>query len=400
MSFLENIREEILSLEDELVELRRDFHMYPELGFKEERTSAKIASYLKELGLEVREKIAHTGVTAVLKGEKGPGKCVMLRADMDALPLQEQNNAPYRSRNDGVMHACGHDAHMAMLLVAAKILARHKEEIPGEILFVFQPNEEIAGALKMIEEGALDDPKPEAAFAIHVWAPIESGKIGATPGAVMAALDVFDVKIKGKGGHTGAPHMAVDPILAAADVVTSVQMIQTREIDVLKPTLIMFGRLKAGTAKNIIPAEAELSGTIRCLYEGGPDSPEKPAERFKRVVEDVCRKHRCECDVNFNAENFTLINDAAMTELVRKTAADVVGSDNLIDYIGTAGEDFAEFAKRIPSCFYFLGAGNAQKGTDFPQHHPCFDIDEAVLPMGVEMHVRTAMSFLGGGKGK
>jgi amidohydrolase len=393
MTFLENIREEIGSLKEEIVALRRDFHMYPELGFKEERTSAKIALYLKELGFYVREKIAHTGVTAVLEGGR-PGPCVMLRADMDALPVQEQNDVPYRSRNDGVMHACGHDAHMAMLLVAAKILARHREDVPGRILFLFQPNEEIAGALKMIEEGALKDPKPDAAFAIHVWAPIESGKIAASAGPVMAALDVFDIRIKGQGGHTGAPHLAVDPILAAADVVTSVQMIQTREIDVLKPTLVMFGKMNAGTAKNVIPGEAELAGTIRYLYEGGPESPEKPVERFRRIVEDVCRKHRCECELEIGSENITLVNDVSMADLVRKTAADVVGPENLIDYISTAGEDFSEFARIIPSCFYFLGAGNERKGTCYPQHHPRFDIDEDVLPLGVEMHIRTAMAFL------
>jgi len=393
MIFLENIKEEIRSLEDEIVALRRDFHMYPELGFQEERTSARIASYLKDLNLDVKEKIAGTGVTAVLEGGK-PGPCVMLRADMDALPLQEQNDVPYRSRKDGVMHACGHDAHMAMLLVAARILSRHAADVPGRILFLFQPNEEIAGALKMIEEGALKDPKPDAAFAIHVWAPIESGKIAASAGPVMAALDVFDIRIKGRGGHTGAPHMAVDPILAAADVVTSVQMIQTREIDVLKPTLIMFGKMSAGTAKNIIPDEAELAGTIRYLYEGGPESPERPVERFRRIVEDVCRKHRCECDLEIGSENITLVNDASMADLVRKTAAEVVGPDNLIDYIGTAGEDFSEFARIIPSCFYFLGAGNEKKGVCYPQHHPRFDIDEGILSLGVEMHIRTAMKFL------
>lgn len=393
MTFPENIKEEIGSLEEELVALRRDFHMYPELGFQEERTSARIASYLKDLNLDVKEKIAGTGVTAVLDGGR-PGPCVMLRADMDALPLQEQNDVPYRSRNDGVMHACGHDAHMAMLLVAARILARHGEDVPGRILFLFQPNEEIAGALKMIEEGALKDPKPDAAFAIHVWAPIESGKIAASAGPVMAALDVFDISIKGRGGHTGAPHMAVDPVLAAADVVTSVQMIQTREIDVLKPTLIMFGKMNAGTAKNIIPGEAELAGTIRYLYEGGPESPERPVERFRRIVEDVCRKHRCECDLEIDSENITLVNDASMADLVRKTAADVAGPDNLIDYIGTAGEDFSEFARIIPSCFYFLGAGSEKKGACYPQHHPRFDIDEGILPLGVEMHIRTAMTFL------
>ncbi|GAB6280403.1 MAG: M20 family metallopeptidase [Thermovirga sp.] len=393
MDGLANIREEIASLNEELVALRRDFHMYPELGFQEKRTSEKVASYLDDLGLKVRKKVARTGVIGVLEGS-GEGPCVMLRADMDALPLEEKNDSPYRSRNDGVMHACGHDAHVAMLLAAAKVLARRREKIPGSIVFLFQPNEEAAGALKMIEEGALENPRPDAAFAIHVWTPIESGKIAASPGPVMAALDTFDITIKGRGGHTGAPHMAIDPVLAAADLITSVQMIQTREIDVLRPTLIMFGKINAGTAKNIVPDIINLGGTIRYLYEGGSESPEKPIVRFERVVRNVCQAHQCEWDLEFVPENTTVINDECVTGIVRKAAREVVGSGNLTDYIGTAGEDFSEFARILPSCFYFLGAGNMGKGISYPHHHPRFDIDEDVLPLGVEMHVRTAIGFL------
>ncbi len=393
MDCLKNIREEISSLNEELVALRRDFHMYPELGFQEQRTSEKIASYLKNLGFTVREKIAHTGVTGVLEGS-GEGRCVLLRADMDALPLEEQNDSSYCSRNKGVMHACGHDAHMAMLLVAAKVLSRRREEIPGKIVFLFQPNEEVGGALKMIEEGALEDPKPDAAFAIHVWTPIESGKIAATAGPVMAALDTFEITIKGQGGHTGAPHTAIDPVLAAADLVTSVQMIQTREIDVLKPTLIMFGKINAGTANNIVPDEVKLGGTIRYLYRSGPDSPEKPLVRFERIVKNVCQAHQCDWDLEFSPENTTVINDEGVTALVRKAAGEVVGPEDLVDYIGTAGEDFSEFARILPSCFYFLGAGRTGDGLSYPHHHPRFDIDEDVLPTGVEMHIRTALAFL------
>ncbi|MBC7322640.1 MAG: amidohydrolase [Acetomicrobium sp.] len=393
MTFLKSLNKEIEELKDELIELRRDFHMYPELGFKEVRTSERVAEYLKRLGLEVREKIAHTGVVTILEG-KEEGKTVMLRSDMDALPVEEQNKVPYRSRSEGIMHACGHDGHMAMLLVAAKILSRHKEEIPGKVMFLFQPNEEVAGARQMIEEGALDDPHPDGAFAIHLWTPIESGKMGISAGPVMAALDEFKVRIKGRGGHTGAPHTAIDPVLTAADFIQSVQMIQTREIDVLKPTLIMFGLVNAGTATNVIPEHIDLGGTIRYLYEGGSESPEKPLVRFERILKKVCEAHQCTYELEFIPSNSTLINDDKMANLVSSVAKDVVGAENITSYIGTAGEDFAEFAKIIPSCFYFVGAGNPKKGIIYPHHHPLFDIDEDVLPIGVEMHIRTAIAFL------
>jgi len=393
MAFLTEVKEEIGDLKDELIELRRDFHMYPELGFQELRTSEKIVRYLKGLGLNVREHIAHTGVIAILEGSK-EGKTVMLRSDMDALPIEEQNNVPYRSRNKGVMHACGHDGHMAMLLVAAKILSRHRQEIPGKIMFLFQPNEEVTGARQMIEEGALDDPHPDGAFAIHLWTPIEHGKMGISAGPVMAALDEFKVKINGKGGHTGAPHTAIDPVLTAADFIQSVQMIQTREIDALKPTLIMFGKVNAGTATNVIPEYVDLGGTIRYLYEGGSESLERPLVRFERILKKVCEAHQCKYELEFVPSNSTLINDGKMSNLVSNVAEEVVGGENITNYVCTAGEDFAEFAKIIPSCFYFIGARNSQKGIIYPHHHPLFDIDEDVLPIGVEMHIRTAMAFL------
>lgn len=391
--FLSTLKEEILSLNDELIELRRDFHMFPEIGFQEVRTSKKIANYLRDLDLEVRDHIVHTGVVGILEGST-KGKTVMLRADMDASPLEERNDLSFRSRNRGIMHACGHDGHVAMLLIAAKILARHRKEIPGKIVFLFQPNEEVAGAKQMIEEGALNNPHPDGAFGIHLWTPIESGKIGISSGPVMAGLDEFNITLKGKGGHTGAPHTAVDPILTAADFIQSVQMIQTREIDVFKPVLIVFGQINAGTASNIIPEEVILGGTIRALCDKGSGSPEQPIARFERVLKHVCEAHQCTYELKFPSSSPTLINDEKMTKLVKHVAKGVVGDENIIPYVTTASEDFAEFAKTIPSCFYFVGTGNQAKRTTYPHHHPLFNIDEDVLPIGVEMHVRTALEFL------
>lgn len=380
------------SYREELIALRRDFHQYPELGFEEHRTADVIDAYLKALGLQPR-RLAGTGVVALLEGTR-PGPVLMLRADMDALPVTEANTVDYASRNPGVMHACGHDAHMAMLLVAAKVLARHRDRIEGTIKFVFQPNEEIAGALDMIEAGVLENPTVDAVMGIHVWTPVASGTIGITAGPVMGGLDVFRMIIHGKGGHTGVPEDAIDPVLAAANLIQTVQMIQTREISDLKSTIIMFGRICGGTKSNIIPDKVELEGSIRFLYKGGPDSEEQPTERFIRIAEQVCRTHRCTCDIDIVHENIPLINDPAMVALARRTAAEVFGDRRaVVDNQTIASEDFSEFSERVPGVFMFLGAGNAAKGTTVSHHNPHFDIDEDVLLNGVAMHVHGALNY-------
>jgi amidohydrolase len=386
------ISDQIQQYRDELIALRRDFHQHPELGFEEHRTAKVVESYLKDLGLNPR-RVAGTGVVALLEGSH-PGPVLMLRADMDALPVTEENDIDYRSRNPGVMHACGHDAHMAMLLVAAKVLSRNKNEIAGTIKFVFQPDEEIAGARRMVEEGVLNGPTVDAVMGIHVWTPVASGKIGITAGPVMGGLDVFKMTIFGKGGHTGVPEDAVDPVIAAANLIQTVQMIQTREISQLKSTIIMFGRIAGGTKSNIIPDKIELEGSIRFLYKGGPDSIEQPTERFVRLAEQICRMHRCTCEIEITHENIPLINDPQMTTLARKTAAAIFrGKNDVIDNITIASEDFSEFSERVPGVFMFLGAGNAHKGTTVSHHSPRFNIDEDVLINGAAMHVYGALDF-------
>ena len=386
------ISDQIEQSRDELIALRRDFHQHPELGFEEYRTAEVVESYLKALGLTTR-RMAGTGVVAVLDGSR-PGPVLMLRADMDALPVTEENEIDYRSKNPGVMHACGHDAHMAMLLVAAKVLVSNKSAIAGSIKLVFQPNEEIAGALRMIEEGVLDHPKVDAVMGIHVWTPVESGKVGITAGPVMGGLDVFKMTIFGKGGHTGVPEDAVDPVIAAANLIQTVQMIQTREISNLKATIIMFGKISGGTKSNIIPDKIELEGSIRFLYKGGPDSEEQPTQRFQRIAEQVCRTHRCTCEIEIIHENIPLINNPDMVALARQTASEVFNDENaIIDNITTASEDFSEFSERVPGVFMFLGAGNQKKSTTVSHHNPRFNIDEDVLLNGVAMHVFSALNF-------
>ncbi|PKP61193.1 amidohydrolase [Candidatus Atribacteria bacterium HGW-Atribacteria-1] len=389
-----NIKKKISSLKDELIELRRDFHKHPELGFEEYRTSKIAANYLEKCGLDVKRGIAKTGVVALLKGNT-QGPTLLLRADMDALPIQEENEVPYKSVNNGVMHACGHDAHTAMLLVAAKILSDYQEKIKGNIKFVFQPNEEVGGAKIMVEEGVLETPHVNAAMGLHLWTPIESGKIGVTAGPITATLDVFNLKIKGKGGHTGYPENAVDPIIAAANIIQTIQTIQTREISALKPTIIMFTKIKSGVKSNIIPQEVSLEGTIRYFYKEGVKNEGKLKKRFERIVEAICKAYRTKYKLKFYNENQSVINDLNMTKLVRSTAEKVLGNiDRIIPYMSTAGEDFSEFVGRVPSVFYFVGAGNKEKKSCYPHHNPRFNIDEDAMSIGVEMHVRSALEFL------
>jgi len=388
------IYKQIEKYREELVSLRRDFHQYPELGFEEHRTAKIIENYLKALGIATR-RITKTGVVGLVEGSR-PGPVLMLRADMDALPIDEENDIDYKSQNKGVMHACGHDAHMAMLLIAAKILVEKKDDIAGTVKFVFQPNEEIAGAIHMINDGVLEDPKVDAVIGMHVWTPIESGKIAITPGPIMGGLDVFKLTIFGKGGHTGVPEDAVDPIIAAAGVIQTVQVIQTREISNLKSTIIMFGKITGGTKSNIIPDKVELEGSIRFLYQSGPDSKEQPTERFIRIVEQVCRTHRCECKIDITHENIPLINNEEMVILARQTALDVFADkEHIIDNQTIASEDFSEFSERVPGVFMFLGTGNKKIGTHLSHHHPQFNIDEETLPKGVEIFVRGTLNFFG-----
>lgn len=389
-----NIREEILALQNELIHIRRDLHMHPELGFEEYRTADIIENYLRDVGLQP-QRLAKTGVVATLAGTavgSSDGPTLMLRADIDALPIQEENDVPYKSLNDGVMHACGHDAHTAMLLITAKVLTQHPDRIKGKVKFLFQPNEEVAGAEIMVEAGALENPRVDAAMGIHIWTPLLSGEIGATVGGVMASMDVFHITIKGKGGHTGYPDSAIDPIICAADLIQTAQRIQTRDISLLCPTALMFARINSGTKNNIIPDQVELEGTLRYLYE--PTEEFNPTKRFEEVVQSVCAVHRCGYDMSIETENEVVVNAPEMVQLVRESAAEIIDDKKqLVEHRSMAGEDFAAYAKRVPSAFIHVGTRDPEKETDYPHHSPRFNIDEDTLPTGVELFVRTTENF-------
>ncbi len=392
-TLVDRIRDRIRELEPQMIAQRRDFHMYPELGFQEERTAGIVEQHLRSLEGTTVRRCAGTGVVGVINPEK-PGPTVLLRADMDALPVQEENELEYRSRHDGVMHACAHDAHTAMLMTAATILHELRDEIPGKVKLVFQPNEEVGGAEDMVADGVLDDPAADAAFAIHLWTPLPSGVIGIKAGGVMASMDVFRITVTGLGGHTGYPQAAIDPIITAAEIIQSAQTIQTREIDLMKPTAIMFAKIQGGTKSNIIPGSVELEGSMRYLYDGGPGSPENPGQRLERIVRGLCEAHRNQFELQIERENTAVINDAGMAQVAHWAAVGTLGdATNILEHASMAGEDFSAFASRVPSCFYFVGTGNPEKRSDYPHHNSRFNIDEDTMRIGVEMHLRTVFEY-------
>ncbi len=386
-----DLKKRIDQLNHELIDLRRDFHMYPELGFEEFRSAKVVEAYLQNLGLKTT-RVAGTGVVSMLDGGQ-PGPVLMLRADMDGLPIVEANEFDYKSRNHGIMHACGHDAHMAILLIATKILIENRENLHGSVKIVFQPNEETAGAYKMIEEGVLEGPQVDAVLGLHVWSPLESGKIGISAGTVMGGLDVFKIEISGQGGHTALPHQTVDPVLASAAIIQGVQAIQTREIDTLKPTSIVFGKIQGGSTANVIPDRVELQGTIRYLHEPGLDNEAHPSEKFRKMVLAICEIYRCKCEVTIEKENIPLTNDNKLAQLTQATAQQVFEESNrIVDVRTMASEDFSEFSTKVPGVYMFLGASTEEGGSGIPHHTPHFDIEEKVLCKGVEMFVRSVFS--------
>ncbi len=377
-------------IEDEIVAQvvadRRHLHAHPELGFQEYETSAFVAARLRDLGLEVRTGIAGTGVVALLHGA-APGKTILLRADMDALPMAELNEVEYRSTVENVMHACGHDGHTAVLLGAARILSARRDRLAGTVKFIFQPCEEAppGGAVAMIAEGVLDDPAVDAAFGLHLsqWTPI--GDVAVRPGPTMAAADTFRLDIKGVGGHAASPHRAVDAALVAAQVLVALHALVAREVDPIQPAVVTVGMIHAGSASNIIPETAVLRGTVRTFDK---DLREYLARRVEEVAVGVAAAMRAECVCTYDLGYPAVVNDPDSAALVAAVARDVVGEDHVTAGEPTmGGEDFASFLERVPGCFFFVGTRNEERGLTWAHHHPRFDIDEDGLPIAVAMFV-------------
>ncbi len=377
--------------QEELIATRRDLHRHPEIAFEEVRTSGLVADRLRSIGLTPRTGIGGTGVTALLDGRK-PGKRVLLRADMDALPVHELNDVPYRSTVDGKMHACGHDGHTAIALTTARVLKRLEPPEKGSILFLFQPAEEIAdGAKKMIAEGVLRDPVVDAAFGLHLWSVLDTGKIGVAPGPFMAAADEFEILVTGKGCHGARPQEGRDPVLAAAHIVTALQQIAARLVDPLDSVVITVGSIHGGDAFNVIPGEVMLKGTARSFSEEVWD--ELP-EQVSRIAEQTAAAFGCNAKATFDRSARPLINDPEMTALVREVATEAVGAENVVEFRNMAAEDFGEYLVHVPGCFFFVGARNERQGHVHPHHSPRFDLDEAALPLGVQLLAEIARRYL------
>jgi amidohydrolase len=376
----------------ELTDVRRDLHAHPELAFEEVRTSGVVAERLRALGLDVRTGVGKTGVLAMVKGAHS-GKTVLLRADMDALPIHEQNDVPYRSKTEGKMHACGHDCHTSILLGVAKQLVRRAGELPGSVRLCFQPAEETGGgAVAMIKDGALMDPKPDAVFGLHVWQDLDVGKIAITPGPFMAAVDEFSVTLTGRGAHAAMPHFGIDPVVCLAQVVTALQTIASREVSPLKEVVVSVTQVRAGSAFNIIPESAWMNGTVRVF---DPDTWSELPGRFERIVRGVAEAHGCRAEIQYRRHNRPTVNDPAMAAIARRAAIEVVGAENLKDDVRTmGGEDFSAFLAEVPGCFIAVGSRNEARGLKHEHHHPRFDVDESCLEIGAEVLLRTVQTFL------
>ena len=388
-----DLKAEVAALTEETIATRRDIHAHPELGFQEFRTSQIVEERLNALGLRVR-RCANTGVIGVLEGGK-PGKVVMLRADLDALPITEDNDLPFCSQNPGVMHACGHDCHIAIQLSVAKILAAHREELPGTVVFLFQPNEEVVGAPQMIDDGALTDPRPEAIFCMHVMSTIPLGKVGVVSGPICASSYYFKVTLHGKDTHGCSPERGVSPIEAGRHVLDAISSMQTMEYGVLnEPTLITVGSLHSGDYMNNIPDTLTMEGSIRCLHEG----EQEVHERFRQLVTAVANAYRCSCDVEITFGNSLLVNDLELTRIAQNIITETMGDGTVVedDIREMGGDDLAEFFREgIPGCYYLVGMGNPAKGSTAPHHNRDFRVDEDVLDIGVELQTRMVLRYLG-----
>ena len=387
------IQTKIAGMKDWLVEIRRTIHMNPELGFKEVETSRLVAGWLEKFALQVTKGMAKTGVVGLLQGGKA-GNTVAIRADMDALPLEEANQVPYRSRVKGKMHACGHDGHVAILLGVAKLFSSLREEVKGNIKWIFQPAEEGGGGGRvLVEEGVLENPKVDAIFGAHLFPDLQIGKIGIHEKEGLAATDRVIIKMIGRGGHGAYPHLSRDPILAAGHLITQINSIVSRSIAPLDSAVISIGKIQGGTAFNIIPDEVEILGTVRSL---NPRVQEDLKSRLEQVTQGVARSFDLDYRFDFQYGYPPLVNDPEMSHLVASACAKGIGKEN-VEFINPSmgGEDFAYYLQKVPGSFFRLGCRNEEKGIIHPFHNSSFEIDEDVLPLGVEMFARIIDQYLG-----
>jgi len=383
-----NINPDILKIKKTIIETRRDFHKHPELSFQEKRTSKIVAKKLKSYGLQVIKNVGKTGVIGILKGAK-QGKTIAMRADMDALPIQETSDITYKSINDGVMHACGHDAHTAMLLGAAEVLSKKNQQIKGEIHFIFQPAEEGYGGAKfMIEDGAIDN--VDEIYGMHVWNYQKSGTIGIQSGPVMAAADMFTIEIRGIGGHGAAPQGTVDCVVVGAHLIQALQTIVSRNTNPLENTVITVGQINGGYNFNIIADKVTLKGTTRAYTEKNRNMIKK---RMKEIISGTEKMFRAKINLKYKDGYPPVVNNLKTTEKIKKISKNIVGNNVIKPYLSMGGEDFSYFANKIPGCFFFLGtAPKEQPLMSVPQHCSHFNIDENAMLIGSSIFVELGLN--------
>jgi amidohydrolase len=388
---IKNISKEVFP---SLVKLRRELHQYPELAFQEYKTSQRIAIELKKLGIDFKKGIAKTGVVGVLNGNR-KGKTLALRADMDALPVLEQTNFPYKSKNKGIMHACGHDVHMTCVIGAAKILTRLREELPGRVKLLFQLSEEVhpGGAKPMIEAGVLKNPDVSGIFGLHCDSAIPIGKIGVRNGPTMAQAEDFDITIIGRGGHGARPHDGVDAIVVASEVIQALQTIVSRKINPLEPVVISIGTIEGGSARNIICDRVILKGTARTLNK---EIAKKIPGLLKEIVSGITKSACASFELNYYGGYPILINHPKATNLARRSIARLFGKEAIfeIERPVMGGEDFAYYLQKVPGSFLRLGIRNPKKDAIYPWHHPKFTVDEDAIKIGSTVLAGIAFNFL------
>ncbi|MBI3097509.1 MAG: amidohydrolase [Planctomycetes bacterium] len=380
--------------EDELRSIRRTIHAHPEIAFTEKATGALVAKRLKRAGLKVKTGVAKTGVVGLLRGAH-PGPTILVRADMDCLPLQEENRKPYVSKRANLMHACGHDGHVAMATVTAEILSRQRGDLHGNIKFVFQPAEESpGGARPMIEEGVMENPHVDAAVGIHLWNDFPVGRLGIRSGPLLACADIIEIDVFGPGGHGAAPHQTVDTILVASQIVNALQQISSRNISPLEPVVVSICSIHAGHAHNIIPRRVQMVGTVRTFNRARRDELPK---RIEDIIRGVTGAAGARYGFRYRKLYPATINDPRMTAFVKQCALDIVAKEQIDETVQTlGGEDMSFFLEKAPGCFIFVGSNNKAKDLAHPHHNPRFDFDESALKVGAELFSRVLTRFLDG----
>ncbi|MGZ3680631.1 MAG: M20 metallopeptidase family protein [Ktedonobacterales bacterium] len=392
----DDLKAEIEQRRPGLVALRRHFHQHPELSCEEQQTSASIASHLREAGIEVTEGVGGYGVVGLIRGEKngGNGRTLLIRADIDALPVEEANEVEYRSQAPGKMHACGHDGHIAIALTVAELLVARRDQLRGNVKFAFQPAEEtVSGAAPMIEAGVMGNPDVDAVIGLHLWSPTRVGDVIVQSGPFFASADAFTLRVLGRGGHGAMPHLNIDPVVVAAQIVVATQTIVSREISPLRPAVITFGSIHGGTAPNVVADEVVLQGTVRAYTQ---EDRELLQRRIGELTQGIAASMRADVVYEVNPGCQPCVNDPTLTELIRSAAEATVGANHIPggDQRQPVSDDMALFLDAVPGCYFLVGAGNPERGITAPHHSNHFDMDEAALPIGVEIMARAALSFL------